>query len=64
MNDYHFIKHGLHLQGLPIYEADIPYIHNTLFIVKQTESYLNAFPDLNQAVPITMVDKEAIRCQN
>lgn len=57
MNDANFIKQFLDLQGLPIYETDIPYIQNILYTMKQAQGSLQAFPHLNLEVPITVVDK-------
>ncbi|WP_010530227.1 hypothetical protein [Lentibacillus jeotgali] len=64
MNNTHFVKQGLYLQGLPIYEGDIPYIHNTLTTINQAQVSLKAYPDLNQKVPITVVDKRLMLWQN
>jgi len=58
MVDANFIRQGLHLQGLPIYEADIPYIQNLLCTINQAGTSLHAFPHLNMEVPITVADKE------
>jgi len=52
-----YIKNGLHLQRLPVYESDIAYIQNILYTMKQTEVSLHAFPHLNMEEPITVVDK-------
>ncbi|TFJ92400.1 hypothetical protein [Lentibacillus salicampi] len=64
MNDAKFIKQGLYLQGLSVYEADISYIQNILFTIEQAQKSLNAFPDLNQEVPITVTDKRLMLWQN
>lgn len=64
MNDAAFIKQGLYLQGLPICESDIPHIQNILFTIHSARRSLKAFPNLNQTVPITVVDKELMRWQN
>lgn len=53
-----FIRKSLYLQGLPVYEADIPYIYQLLYTINQAEGALHAFPDLNLETPITIVDKE------
>jgi len=58
MNDEDFIKQNLYLQALPVYEADIPYIHQILYTVNQAEKILHVYPNLNQKDPITIVDKE------
>lgn len=60
MNDTHCLKRGLYVQGLPIYEADLPYISNILSTIKQTEASTDMFPDLNAEVPIVVVDKELL----
>ncbi|QKY71001.1 hypothetical protein [Lentibacillus sp. CBA3610] len=57
MYDATFIKQGLYLQGLPVFEDDVPYIQNTLVTINQAQEPLKSFPDLNQTVPITVVDK-------
>jgi hypothetical protein len=61
MDDANFIRQGLHLQDLPVYEADIPFIQQIRFTIKQAEAALPYFPDLNMEVPITIVDKELLR---
>lgn len=61
MNDTNFLREGLLLQNLPVYELDIPYIHSILFIIKQTQVSLAAFPYLNKEAPIMTVDKELLR---
>lgn len=61
MDDTIFIRVGLRLQGLPLYEMDIPYIQNILYTMKQAQAPLQAFPYLNTKVPITVVDKELLR---
>ncbi|MBP1970477.1 hypothetical protein J2Z83_002598 [Virgibacillus natechei] len=53
-----FLRQSLYLQGLPIYEADLPYIHHILYTINEAEAPLKAFPELNVEVPITIVDKE------
>lgn len=57
MNSEIFIKQGLHLQGLPIYEIDVPYIRDILYNINKAEIATTAFPYLNEEVPITVVDK-------
>ncbi|WP_163971838.1 hypothetical protein [Oceanobacillus halotolerans] len=52
------LKQELYLQGLPIYEADIPYIHNILYTINLAQTSTDAFPHLNKEIPITVVDKE------
>lgn len=61
MNDIELIKQNLHEQSLPVYEIEIPYIQNTLFLIKQAKAPLKTFPYLNTEVPITVVDKELLR---
>lgn len=61
MNDVYFIKHGLQLQGVPIYENDIPYIQEILDTIHQAQASLDIVPYLNTEVPITVVDKRLIR---
>ena len=61
MDNATFIKNGLHLQGLPVYEADIPYIRNILYTMNQAQVALHASPYLNMEVPITVVDKRLLR---
>lgn len=61
MDNDAFIKKGLHLQRLPIYESDISYIQNILCMMKQTEASLHAFPYLNMEVSVTVVDKGLMR---
>ncbi|GAB3059058.1 hypothetical protein [Virgibacillus ainsalahensis] len=58
MNDANFIRHGLYLQGFPVYEKDIPYIQTICHTINQAQTSLHAFPHLHQQVPITIVDKE------
>lgn len=58
MNDANFIKQSLHLQGLPIYKTDIPYIQNILYTMNEAQGSLQIFPYLNLEVPITVIDKK------
>ena len=57
MNDPYLIKHELCAQGLPVYEGDIPYIDNILTTINQSQASLQAFPDVNNEKPITVVDR-------
>lgn len=61
MDSASLIKKGLRVQGLPVYETDIPYIENILYTMKKAETSLQAFPHLNIEVPITVADKEKMR---
>ncbi|MFD1363379.1 hypothetical protein [Lentibacillus salinarum] len=61
MEKTNMIRQGLYLQGLPVYEADIPFIHNILCTMNQAQASLTAFPHLNQEVPMTIVDKALMR---
>lgn len=61
MYDSHLIRERLYLQGIPTYEADIPYIQLLLHTVTQAQLALNQFPNLNQETPITIFDKGLIR---
>lgn len=63
MNETNFIKYSLSIQGLPICDTDIPHIHAILFTINETETSLNLYPNLNNKVPVTVVDKELFRCQ-
>lgn len=63
MNFENLIKQGLHVQGLPIYEPDIPYIHQILYTINQAETSISSFPSLNKEVPITVVDKGVVQWQ-
>lgn len=57
MNSQIFIVQGLYLQGLPMYEIDLPYIRDILYNINQAEMATTAFPYLNEEIPITIVDK-------
>jgi len=61
MNDANFIREGLNLHGIPVYEDDIPYIEFLLHTILQAQIELKKFPDLNDETPITIFDKELIR---
>lgn len=61
MNSTDFIKDGLSLQGFPVYETDLPYIHSILSIIHQTQGSLEAFPYVNEEMPIMIVDKALLR---
>jgi len=61
MNDINFIRQGLYLHGIPVYEADVPYIQNLLSTVNQAQSSLDKFLDVNKETPITIVDKGVLR---
>lgn len=56
-----YLKQGLHLQGIPVDENDVPYILRTLMTVKEAEASLKEFPALMKKeipeLPITVVDK-------
>lgn len=52
-----FISYQLQIQGLPAKETDLPYIQDLLYTVRKAQHSLNAFPGINQVVPITVVDK-------
>ncbi|WP_080875220.1 hypothetical protein [Oceanobacillus timonensis] len=60
MDDANFIRQGLHLQGLPFYETDIPYIQQIRYTMYQAQTSFHAFPHLNMEIPITIVDKELL----
>lgn len=60
MYDTNFIKRGLARQGLPFYEADLPYISQILDTINQAKAPLQTFPLLNEETPITIVDKELL----
>ncbi|MBY0095723.1 hypothetical protein [Mesobacillus maritimus] len=55
-----YIRYSLALQGIDVYESDLPYIHNLLFTMNQAQVPLQAFP-LNKEVPITVVDKGMLK---
>ncbi|MCJ7842280.1 hypothetical protein MUB24_15535 [Lederbergia sp. NSJ-179] len=61
MNDTNFIRRGLSLQNFPAYETDIPYIYRILNTINRTQASLEAFPFLNEEVPIMVVDKELLQ---
>jgi len=61
MKDVTYIKQELFLQGLPVCEADLPYIHNIMNTINLAQTALISYCDLNSVVPITVVDKELIR---
>lgn len=60
MNKVEFIRKGLTLQNLPVYEIDLPFIQFLLNTVMKAQSATHAFPHLYQEVPITIVDKELL----
>lgn len=60
MNHENYVRQSLHLQGLPAYEADIPYICSILSTINQAQATLKAFPNLNKEAPITVVDKDEL----
>ncbi|MCT1903038.1 hypothetical protein [Oceanobacillus sojae] len=60
MDDANFIRQGLHLQGLPFCETDIPYILQIRCTMTLSQNALSAFPYLNMETPITIVDKELL----
>mgnify|MGYP001363698448 CR=1 FL=1 len=61
MFDPTFVRQGLYLQQLPVYESEIPYIIHQLGTVQQAKLALKYFPHLNEEVPITIVDKERMQ---
>lgn len=60
MDDANFIRQGLQMQGLPVYEADIPYIQQIRYTMYQAQTSLHVFPHLNMEIPMTIVDKELL----
>lgn len=59
--DYeNYLRQGLHLQGIPLREEDLPYIGSILSTINQAEAALEAFPYLNQETPVTIFDKELL----
>lgn len=57
MNGTNDIKQNLLSQALPFHETDIPYIHQILYTIDEAQIALDQFPQLNEEVPITVVDK-------
>lgn len=55
-----YLRQGLYLQGIPVYDTDIPYIRSILSTINQTQAPLKAFPYLNKEMPIKVVDKEVL----
>ncbi|GAB2574077.1 hypothetical protein [Gracilibacillus alcaliphilus] len=60
MDDANVVKQSLHVQGLPIFETDIPYIQNICYTINQAQLSIHALPHLNMETPITVLDKGLI----
>lgn len=56
-----YVRQGLYLQGLPVYETDIPFILQILSTIHEAEIQLQAFPNVNTETPITIVDKAVLK---
>ncbi|WP_216829701.1 hypothetical protein [Alkalihalobacterium elongatum] len=61
MNFTDYIRRSIHLHGIAVKEGDLPYIEHILHTIEQAQTPLKAKPDLNEEVPITIVDPELIR---
>ncbi|MEB1808921.1 MAG: hypothetical protein LPK26_16805 [Bacillaceae bacterium] len=61
MDIHTFIRHSLHLNGMPVKEADLPYIQHVYHTIQQAQLPLKAQPDLSEEMPMTIVDPELIR---
>lgn len=58
MVDVNNIRENLRSQRLRVYETDLPFIQGILLTMEQAQKPLQALPNLNMEVPITVVDKD------
>lgn len=56
-----YVRQGLYLQSLPVYERDIPFILQILSTILEAQVQLQVFPNLNTETPITIVDKAVLK---
>lgn len=61
MRGENYIKQSLHLHGMPVVEIDLPYIFDVLKTIYQEQTNLTKFLDLNEEVPIVVVDCGVIK---
>lgn len=61
MDNLSLLKMNLHLQHLPAYPSDLPYIDRLLQAMSVARTSLYSFSYLNTIVPITIVDKGYMR---
>ncbi|MDA3128754.1 hypothetical protein ACFPTR_13475 [Aliibacillus thermotolerans] len=59
--DGYAIQKLLRLQGLSVFREDVPQIFHILDTIYESEKATLAFPDLNEEVPMTIVDKELLQ---
>ncbi|EZH64344.1 hypothetical protein [Geomicrobium sediminis] len=62
MNSWNcYVQQSLLLSKTYITPVDIPYVESILHTINQAQTPLKNFPNLNQAIPITVVDPELIQ---
>ncbi|SHG23396.1 hypothetical protein [Ornithinibacillus halophilus] len=57
MIDTSIIRNGLQVQKFPVYQTDIPYIQQIMYVMYHSKEPLDKFPHLNMTIPVTIVDK-------
>ncbi|WP_078553494.1 hypothetical protein [Bacillus alkalicellulosilyticus] len=60
MLDASEIKEILRRQNMSVNEKEIPLIHQVLSTIYKEQVNMNAFPDIHETVPLTIVDQEMI----
>lgn len=60
MNFGYSIKQHFSIHGIPINDADLPFIQHIHHTILQVSTPLTSQTELNQEVPITIVDPELI----
>ncbi|WP_100333528.1 hypothetical protein [Bacillus alkalisoli] len=61
MKAENYIKQTLHLHNIPVIENDLPYIFDVLTTIYKEQTNLTIFPNLNEEVPVVVVDPGVIK---
>ncbi|MRX73952.1 hypothetical protein GJU40_17615 [Bacillus lacus] len=61
MTEAELLKKQLMDKGFPVHEGDIPYILMVLNSIKRAPSPFGRKTDLNEEVPVVIVDKELLK---
>lgn len=61
MKAENYVKQSLHLHRIPVMEHDLPHIIHVLSTIYHEQTNLLAFPDLNEEVPVLIVDPRLIK---
>lgn len=61
MHATNVVKQGLHIHGIPVIEADIPYINSVMTTIQQAQTPLVKQQGLHEEVPLVIVDPDVIQ---